>query len=96
VSVNSIWCQNKISKLPAPESFNFTQPNAWPDWKERFLRFSIATKLSRETGEVQVFTLLYCMGKEAEKIFKTLTFEEEAHKSRFGKVIEQFDAYFLP
>lgn len=36
----------------------------------------VATKLSLVEGDVRVTTLLYSLGKEAEQVLKTLTFEE--------------------
>jgi hypothetical protein len=67
-----------MAKFYPPEAFDFTKPGAWPDWKERFLRFRLATKLSKEAGDVQVSSLIYAMGREADKIFSTFSFDPAA------------------
>ncbi|KAK7925769.1 hypothetical protein WMY93_008079 [Mugilogobius chulae] len=43
-----------MAKFQAPESFDFTQPAAWPTWRQRFARYRIATKLDQEDGDVQL------------------------------------------
>jgi hypothetical protein len=40
------------SKFNPPEPFQFDRPNDWPDWKQRFKRYRIASKLTEESGEV--------------------------------------------
>ena len=67
-----------MPKFNAPESFDFTRQAAWPEWQERFLRFRIATKLNKETGEVQVASLVYAVGREAENIFSSFEFPTPA------------------
>ena len=58
-----------MPKFNPPDSFQFDKPADWPEWKQRFLRFRSATKLDRETSTVQVSSLVYAMGREAEKIY---------------------------
>ena len=43
----------------------------WPDeWRSQFQRcFQTASELTDNSGEVQVSSLIYSMGPEAEKIF---------------------------
>ena len=52
-----------------PQSFSFDRPSEWNDWRQRFQRFRLATKLSKEDGEVQVSLLMYAMGPEAENLY---------------------------
>ena len=56
-------------KLSPPEKFDFSKPLDWPDWKQNFLRFRLATKLHKEEGAVQVSALIYTMGREAEHVY---------------------------
>ena len=56
-----------MPKFNPPDSFQFD----WTEWKQRFLRFRSATKLDRETPTVQVSSLVYTMGLEAEKIYSS-------------------------
>lgn len=44
---------------------------------QRFARYRTATKLSKEDKEVQISTLIYAKGIEAENIFKSFTFTAE-------------------
>ena len=60
-------------KLSPPEKFDFSKPLDWPDWKQNFLRFRLATKLHKEEGAVQVSALIYTMGREAEHVYKSFT-----------------------
>ena len=85
-----------MPKLDPPESLSFDQPSKWPEWKERFARYRIAERLHREEGEVQVSTLIYTMGREAEKIYKSFTFDPQAPPTRDVSVLGKFDAYFVP
>ena len=58
-----------MPKFNPPVCFLFDKPADWPEWKQRFLRFRTAAKLDRETPAVQVSSLVYAMGREAEKIY---------------------------
>ena len=84
-----------MAKFHAPESFDFTQPSAWPVWRQRFARYRIATELDKKDGEIQVNTLLYAMGKEAEPIFSTFTFPDGL-EDYFGETLKRFDEHFVP
>ena len=84
-----------------PEGFNFSKPVEWPVWKQRFLRYRSASKLKDDDGEVQVSSLIYSMGPEAEKIFSSLVFPEPTvdiadPQNHFDTVLTLFDNYFVP
>ncbi|CAL9685243.1 unnamed protein product [Knipowitschia caucasica] len=85
-----------MAKFKPPENFNFEKPGEWPSWRQRFARFRSASKLSLEDADVQVSTLIYAMGNEAENIFKTFTFTEEEDENDYETVLEKFDEYFIP
>ncbi|CAM1332187.1 Uncharacterised protein r2_g4120 [Pycnogonum litorale] len=82
----------------APESFDFAEPERWPVWKQRFLRFRTATKLDKESDAVQVSSLLYSMGQAAEDIFESFTWPAEmsAETAKFDVCLSLFDSYFVP
>ena len=82
-------------KLDPPEKLDFAKPHEWPEWKQRFERFSCATKLNKEDEILLINALIYTMGKEAEHIFKAFTFGEGDEK-KYAKVIEKFDDHFIP
>jgi len=60
-----------------------------------WLHYSVAAKVNKEVGEVQVATFLTAIGPEARKVFKTwnLTATE---KKDIDAVIERFDNYCNP
>ena len=78
-----------------PEKFNFHQPAGWPEWRERFLRFRVASKLNKEDGEIQVSSLIYSMGSDAERVFSQFNLSEEEGKN-FDTVLEKFNTHFVP
>lgn len=85
-----------MAKFPPPETFDFSRPEHWPEWRQRFQRYRTATKLNLEDGDVQVCTLLYSLGKEAEQVYKTFTFEEREEEDDYEIVLEKLDNYFVP
>lgn len=60
-----------MSKFHLLEEFKSASPGEWPECKQWFSRFRTATKLKKEDGEVQVSSLIYAMGSEAENIFSS-------------------------
>ena len=46
-----------MSKFNPPSNFQFDKPNEWPEWRDRFSRYRLATKLNKDDGEVQVSAL---------------------------------------
>ena len=85
-----------MAKFNPPANFPFDKPTEWSDWKQRFERYRLATKLNKDEGEVQVSCLIYAMGNEAENIYKSFTFREEEHRNNFAVVVGKFDEYFFP
>ena len=83
-----------MAKFHAPDPFDFTQPAAWPAWRQRFSRYRITTKLNLEDSDVQVNALLYAMGKDAEPIFSTFTFGDD-EDDYYNEVINKFDVHFV-
>ena len=104
-SVGTLFSQNCIfvpkAKFQPPEPFDFSQPAGWPEWRERFKRFRIATKLTAESGEIQVNSLVYAMGREGEKVFTSFTFPTHAEgdpdpRINYNTVLDKFNTYFVP
>ena len=60
------------------------------------MRYRTATKLDQEDGGVQVSTLIYALGGEAENIFGSFHFDVEDDGEDFEVVMDKFDAYFIP
>ena len=85
-----------MAKFQPPESFCFERPGEWTEWKKRFARYRTATKLDKEDGPVQVSTLVYALGKEAESILGSFTYNEGEDESDYDTVLAKFEAYFIP
>ena len=78
-----------------PEQFDFTKPTgAWPAWRHRFSRYTLASKLDREDKAVQISSLIYAMGPEAEKIYTTFTGMDD--NTTLQQVLAKFDEHFVP
>ena len=82
-----------MAKFDPPERFDMTLPSKWPEWKLRFQRFRTATKLDKDEDQVQIASLIYAMGPEAEHIVKNFA---EAECTTFDNLIKQFDSHFIP
>ena len=74
-----------------PKEYDFSAPEQWRQWRQRFLRYRSAAKLERENNTTQVSALIYSMGPEAEKLVKPLT-----ENSPFEEVVKHFDNHFIP
>ena len=85
-----------MAKFSPPEPFDFSQPTTWPAWKQRWTRYSMISKLDKDEKDMQVSTLVYCMGNQAEEIFASFKWEADDDKKDPDKVIAQFDKYFVP
>ena len=81
-------------QVATPEPFCFNRPEEWEKWVRRFERFRVASGLSSRDGEIQVNTLIYAMGDQADDIFQSFTLSEEERKS-YSVVKEKFDRHFI-
>ena len=79
-----------------PKDFSFSTPTAWPEWRQRFIRYRIAAKLDKEEGNVQDSTLLYAMGAKAEQIFSQFTFSGDENADDFNTVLGKLNDHFTP
>ena len=86
--------QIHMSQIPPPERFDFSRPNDWPKWSRRFERFRYASGLSEKDEPIQVHTLIYSMGDEADDILKSFGLSQEDQKI-YATVLGKFDGYFV-
>ena len=71
-----------MSQIKLPDPLDFTQADTcWPDWKQRFERYRIATKLFKEDEFIQVGTLLYRVNPESEFVFTLFELNEKDSES---------------
>ena len=78
-----------LHSLPAPHSLEINDSNVaekWSEWKEMWEHYSVASKVNKEEGHVQVAAL----GPEARKVFKTWNLSATQKKDIKG-VVERFD-----
>ena len=91
-----------MAKFGPPEPFDFTRPAEWPMWRRRFDRFRIASKLDKDSGEVQMNTLLYALGRDAEAIYESFVYDEDQLEDDaqpeldYMTVMEKFTDHFVP
>ena len=85
-----------MPKFSPPESFDFSRPEKWPEWITRFERYRVATELDKKSDAIQINTLIYSMGVEAENAFKALTFTTTENSAEYVPVVAAFAKYFNP
>ena len=83
-----------MAQFQPPEKLNFTDPR-WEEWKNSFLAFSLITELNKKPVNIQIATLKYCMGNEADELLKTFNLTDE-ESSSFDTILARFDEYFKP
>lgn len=83
-----------MAQYRSPAPINFEEPK-WDHWKSQFLTFRKVTKLHTDEEDVQVASLKYCMGPEAEEIMATFGLNSTDEK-KFDVVLKKFDEYFKP
>ena len=76
------------------ESFKFSKPEEWPKWIRRFERFRVASGLDTKSDEMQINTLIYSMGDEADDILGSFRLSEEEGKT-FDVVRARFENFFV-
>ncbi|MCG7865814.1 MAG: reverse transcriptase family protein [Candidatus Thiodiazotropha taylori] len=81
-------------QVQPPDQFNFKQPSEFEKWLIRFERFKTASGLSQKPEDQQVNTLIYCMGKNAEDVFKSFNLTEDQSK-KYSEVTKKFKDYFV-
>ena len=88
--------EDMAGRFNPPDTLDFGNPQTWPQWKKRYEIYTVVSKLDKEEKDVQVSTLIYCMGPDAEQIFSSFTFASEEERKDPEKVMEKFDLHFIP
>ena len=76
-------------------SHDFNVAEKWSEWKEMWKHYSVASKVNKDEGDVQVAAFLTAIGPEARKVFKTWNLSATPRKDIKG-VIERFNNYCNP
>ena len=82
-------------KPPAPMNFDCNVSEQWKSFKRAWELFALATQLDSKPEPVQVATFLTVCGPQAQRIFATLTFQDN-EKDRLAPLIQKFDEYCEP
>ena len=85
-----------MPKFNPPEPMSFDAPAKWPEWKERFARFRIATKLHKDDGEIQVASLIYAFTFDPPPAPTDANPNPLDPKDNYDVVLKKYDAYFVP
>ncbi|XP_065174678.1 uncharacterized protein K02A2.6-like [Sycon ciliatum] len=82
-----------LSQVSPPSSFNFQAADQWDRWLRRFNRYRQASGLHTQPESVQVNSLLYTMGEQADDLLDSFHLPED-DVSKFTTVTERFTAHF--
>ena len=82
-----------MPKFKPPDPFDFANPSKWLEWRRRFVRYTSAAKLDRERVEVQVSTLVYAMGPDAENVYDSSRFAENEDEDALETVMSKLDLF---
>ncbi len=83
-----------FSSLKPPEPVDFATPNTWPPWITRFERYRVASGLDKKEELIQVSTLIYAMGQDAEDIWGSFTISED-EKRMYKSAKQSFQNHFV-
>ncbi len=94
-SHNEATMSRPITNISPPDKFSF-KPDEWPRWKLRYERYLAASGLENQNDKTKINSLIYNMGEDAEDIFASFSWDDEADKDKYAKVIEKFELHFIP
>ena len=81
------------SQIPLPDKLDSKKPEEWKRWIERFECYRIAADLDAKEEKVQINTLVYAMGGNANEIFKSFQLTEE--DQGYETVKQRFQTHFV-
>ena len=82
-----------------PDVLNLTDGSMSSNWREcksAWSNYTLATKLDKDDEARQVATLLAVIGKEANKVLRTLVWSSEGNDKKIEVALEQFEDYCIP
>ena len=81
------------SQIPYPDKLDSKKPEEWKRRIERFECYRIAAGLDAKDAKVQINTLVYAMGGNSNKIFRSFQLAEEDQV--YETVKERFETHFV-
>ena len=94
MKTNDHMAASATYQVTPPEQFNFSRPEEWTKWVRWFERFQKASGLKEKDEEVQVNTLIYTMGDDADDILHSFRLSA-ADSKKYDSVKAKFDAHFV-
>ena len=90
-----VYCSSNMAQfsISPPQPFNPSEPENWEKWSIRWKCFFTGSGLGSKDETVQVDTLIYCMGEEAEAIFQSFNLTAEEQK-KYQTVLDKFANHF--
>ena len=80
--------------IQPPESFVCSCPSEWPKRIRRFECFRTAAELTAKEEDMQVKTLIYAMGGEADDILRSFSLSD-ADQKKYSVVKKRFEEHFV-
>ena len=80
-----------MAQYHPPQQLNFVKPNL-DRFISQFKIFRLLTELDKKPSPIQVASLKYCMGPEAEDVFKTFNLSEE-DANKYDVVVDKYNNY---
>ena len=83
------------NRLTTPRQFNTEASDIYTEWKiwiESFKIYAIAVELEEKSENVQLASMLHCLGPAVQRIYRTLTGKNDTCKA----AIEALEDYFAP
>ncbi|XP_075530161.1 uncharacterized protein LOC142563495 [Dermacentor variabilis] len=77
---------------PAP--FDFANPPTWATWLSRYEDYAVVSGLTKASEDMQVRSLLYCMGPEARPLLETFSLDAQSLAS-YQAVATRFTEHFV-
>lgn len=87
-----------MTTLPVPEKLNIKTGNIRKNWqlfRQTWKNYETATKLSSNTNEQRIATLLTVIGQNALEVYNTFQFNE-AEETTIDNVLDKFENYCVP
>ena len=81
------------SQVPLPDRLDSKKPEEWKRWIERLECCPIAAGFDAKEEKVQIYTLVFAMGGNANEIFKSFQLTEEDQV--YETVKQRFETHFV-
>ena len=77
------------AQIPLPEKLDSKKPEDWKRWIERFECYRIAAGLDNKDNKVQINSLVYAMGGNANDILKSFHLNEKDYVGQLNVIFNE-------